>query len=259
MLLEVKDLSVTFRANSYRRSGAASPQALADVSFSVERGTKFGIVGESGSGKSTLARIIVGLLRPTSGEVWLDGAKIRSPEMKPRVIPRRIQMVFQDPFGSLDSSQKIIDSLIEPLRANGLAKRKEDAEAGVMTLLQEMGIRKELLQRYPHELSGGQRQRVSIARAVLLRPELLILDEPTSSLDVSVQAQILQIIRRLQAELDLTYVLISHDLELVWYMCDKIMVMRQGRIVEIDTRENIYKNATAEYTRELIDSITKTF
>ena len=240
--------------NGFRKRNIT--RALEDISLTVAKGARYGVVGESGSGKSTLARSIVGLVRPNAGEIFFDGQKIRGVEIKPKILPLKIQIVFQDPFGSLDPGQRMMSIMKEPLRVNGLSHSGDDSEDKIVQLFEKMGLSREILDRYPHQLSGGQRQRVSIARAILLRPELLILDEPTSSLDISTQAQIVELVLSLAKEYSFTYMFISHNLELVWYMCERICVMQRGRIVEIADRDEIFQNPKTEYTRQLLQAAT---
>lgn len=253
-LLSVKNLSVTFQSNALFRS-VKRLEALKDVSLDVVSGERFGIAGESGSGKSTLARAIVGLIKPKSGEVWIEGTQIRSAKHWKNIYPRMIQMVSQDPYGSLDPGQRVINSMLEPLVVNKMLTNKEQAIENVRSLFQTIGLRVELLEHYPHQLSGGQRQRVAIARALLLEPKLLLLDEPTSSLDVSTQAQIVDLLNRLQQKQKFTYMFISHNLELLWHVVDRIAVIQRGRIVEVGDREQIFSSPKDDYTKQLVSSI----
>ncbi len=254
-ILEIKDLKVSYRSNDLFGS-SDSIHALRGISLQVPQKARFGIVGESGSGKSTIAKVVVGLVQPTEGEVFLEGERIRGANTKSRILASKIQVVFQDPYGSLDPGQKILDSLYEPLRANSISKSKSETLVNISVLFEEMGLSPELLTRYPHELSGGQKQRVCIARAVLLHPRLLILDEPTSSLDLSTQAQISKLIQSAALEYGFTYIFISHNLELVAYMCDTICVMRNGLVVEIKDRDEIFRHPENPYTRELVDAVS---
>ncbi|MDG6994891.1 MAG: ABC transporter ATP-binding protein [Nitrososphaerota archaeon] len=253
--LEIKDLHVRYHTKSlFGRS--ESFDALKGINLQVPSGSRFGIVGESGSGKSTIARVLVGLVQPNEGEVFFEGMKIRGRNMKSSVLPTKIQVVFQDPYGSLDPGQKIFDALYEPLRVNKIASSKLEANKRISELFQKMGLAIDLLTRFPHELSGGQRQRVCIARAVLLRPALLVLDEPTSSLDLSTQAQIAELIKHVASDYNFTYIFISHNLELVGYMCDTICVMRNGQVVEIGDKNRILNSPGSTYTKELIEALS---
>ncbi|MDG6904954.1 MAG: ABC transporter ATP-binding protein [Nitrososphaerota archaeon] len=253
-ILSVRNLSVTFQSNALFRS-VTRLEALKDVSIDVASGERFGIAGESGSGKSTLARAIVGLVRPKSGEVWIEGTQIRSPKHWKKIHPRLIQLVSQDPYGSLDPGQRVISSMIEPLIVNKMITEKEQAIENIKSLFQTIGLRIELLEHYPHQLSGGQRQRVAIARAILLEPKLLLLDEPTSSLDVSTQAQIVDLLNKLQQKKKFTYMFISHNLELLWHVVDRIAVIQKGRIVEVGDKEQIFSSPKDDYTKLLVSSI----
>jgi dipeptide transport system ATP-binding protein len=225
--------------------------AVRDVSFSLDKGKTLAIVGESGSGKSTLARILTMIDRQTSGELFIDGLPIDiaktgvTHEMR-----RKVQMVFQNPYGSLNPRQKIGDVLAEPLLLNTkmpVAERRDRA----MQMLVKVGLGTEHFNRYPHMFSGGQRQRIAIARALMLNPSLLVLDEPVSALDLSVQAQILNLLADLQDEFGLTYVFISHDLSVVRYIADDVMVMYLGEVVEYGSRESVFAAPQHAYTQQL--------
>ncbi|MGN6131301.1 MAG: ATP-binding cassette domain-containing protein [Nocardioidaceae bacterium] len=242
----------------YRRPRAslmhASPpvHALRGVSFDVAPGERFGIVGESGCGKSTLLRILAGLDRPTTGSVEIDGRDIaRMRERDMRFVRERLQLVFQDPMGSLDPRMRVRDIIAEPLVAQGKGNRR----ARVAELLEAVGLRPEAADRYPHQFSGGQRQRISIARALAPGPEILVADEAVSALDVSVRAQVLNLITDLVDELSLTLVFVSHDLSVVSHVCDRVAVMNAGEIVECGPTEQIYEDAQHPYTRNLIAAI----
>jgi len=229
--------------------------AVNDVSFQIDRGTTYALVGESGSGKSTIARMAVGLLAPTQGSVTIDGNNLNSSTLNAeqrQALRRRIQMVFQSPFASLNPRWKVKDILAEPLRAFNLAQGRETER--VIELLEQVGLSVSDLKRYPHEFSGGQRQRISIARALASEPEFIICDEPTSALDVSVQAQVLNLLKQLQRELGLTYLFITHDLAVVATMARKIGVLQSGKLVEEGDTVEMLNNPTTEYTRMLIDS-----
>jgi len=231
--------------------------AVSDVSFDIERGTTFALVGESGSGKSTIARMAVGLLPPTSGTVTIDARDLndRNLEFSERqALRRRIQMVFQSPYASLNPRWRVSAILAEPLRAFGLVAEGQDENARVKELLEQVGLAASDARRYPHEFSGGQRQRISIARALASEPDFIICDEPTSALDVSVQAQVLNLLKQLQRELGLTYLFITHDLAVVATMASRIGVLQSGRLVEEGQSEAIFQNPQTDYTRMLIDS-----
>ncbi|CAH0276828.1 Oligopeptide transport ATP-binding protein OppF [Agrobacterium fabrum] len=231
--------------------GAKTVQALKGIDFAVERGKTLAIVGESGSGKSTLARIIA-LIDPASGgELKIDGKPVDIARRRPDTQMRsKVQMVFQNPYGSLNPRQKVGDVLMEPLIINTkipAAERRERAEA----MLVKVGLGPEHFNRYPHMFSGGQRQRIAIARALMLNPALLILDEPVSALDLSVQAQVLNLLRDLQEEFELTYVFVSHDLSVVRYIADDVLVISKGEAVEQGSREELFANPKHPYTRQL--------
>lgn len=230
-------------------------KAVDDVNFEVYKGETLGIVGESGSGKSTIARLITRLIEPTEGEIYFrdqDLTQVTKAEMKG--FRRVIQMVFQSPYGTLDPRKTIGYSLMEPYLIHGVGT-PEERRADVNRLLELVGLPESVVHKYPHEFSGGQLQRINIARAVSLRPEVIICDESVSALDVSVQAQILNLLNRLQKELGLTYVFISHDLNVVRYMCDRIAVMHHGKVVELGTAEEVYERPQAEYTKSLLRAI----
>ena len=231
--------------------GAKTVQALKGIDFAVERGKTLAIVGESGSGKSTLARIIA-LIDPASGgELKIDGKPVDISRRRPDTQMRsKVQMVFQNPYGSLNPRQKVGDVLMEPLVINTkipAAERRERAEA----MLVKVGLGPEHFNRYPHMFSGGQRQRIAIARALMLNPALLVLDEPVSALDLSVQAQVLNLLRDLQEEFELTYVFVSHDLSVVRYIADDVLVISKGEAVEQGSREELFANPKHPYTRQL--------
>lgn len=237
--------------------GKGSVRAVDAVSFEVEEGETFGLVGESGSGKSTLGRCILRLIEPTSGRIWFDGldlTTLNGGEL--RRVRRRMQIVFQNPFGSLNPRMTIRATVAEPLRVHGGLTRA-DADDRVPELLRRVGLHKEVLGKYPHELSGGQCQRVAIARALTLEPKFLVLDEPTSSLDVSVQAQIVNLLRELQAKLGLTYLFITHDLSLVSYLADRVAVMYLGKIIETGGALEVLEGGLHPYTRALRSAVPR--
>ncbi|MBL8328851.1 MAG: ABC transporter ATP-binding protein [Rubrivivax sp.] len=229
--------------------------ALEDVSFELRRGRSLGIVGESGSGKSTLARLVMALEPPTAGRVWLDGQDLHA--LDARALRRAragVQMVFQDPYGSLDPRRTVQQTVAEPLALLQGAGRAEQlrrcAEA-----LEAVGLSAADGARYPHEFSGGQRQRIAIARALITRPRLIVADEPVSALDVSVQAQVLNLMQDLQDQFGLTYLLISHDLSVIDLVCDEVIVLQHGRIVERGTADELFRQPREDYTRRLIEAV----
>jgi ABC-type oligopeptide transport system ATPase subunit len=226
--------------------------AVDEVSIGVDRGRTLGIVGESGSGKTTLGRMIVGLVPMTAGEVLLDGRDTRA--LGKRELNGRIQYVFQDPYSSLNPRRTVGAAIAVPLqRLVGLERAARATR--VAQLMSHVGLRPELVDRYPHELSGGQRQRIGIARALAAAPEVIVLDEPVSSLDVSIQAQILALLRELQAELSLTYLFISHDLAVVESVCDDVVVMYRGKVVEEGERRRLFREPQHEYTQKLLAAV----
>ncbi len=230
-------------------------KAVDGVSLTIKKGETFGLVGESGSGKSTLGRLIIRLLKPTSGTILYNGVDITfSGEKELRPLRKKMQIVFQDPYSSLHPKMKILDIVGEPLRIHTEMK-KEEIEDKVGKTLEKVGLKPEYMYRYPHEFSGGQRQRISIARALVMDPEFIVLDEPTSALDVSVQAKILNLLKDLKERLNLTYLLISHNIAVIDYMSDRIGVMYLGKIVEMAERDKLIRRPLHPYTRALLSSI----
>ncbi len=236
------------------RRGRRKVVALNDVSLTLERGETFGVVGESGCGKSTLARLLVGLEAPTSGTLQINGEFVRLRERGDnRSLARKIQLVFQDPFSSLDPRLTVEKALKEVLHVHGL--HPDNEEARVSELLSMVGLTGRFAARYPHELSGGQAQRVAIARALAVEPEILVLDEPTSALDVSVRAEIVNLLVRIQDELSLTYIFVSHDLSMVRHISDQIAVMYLGKIVEFGRYDQVFDTPLHPYTSALEEAI----
>lgn len=226
-------------------------KAVDDVSFKIRKGETLGLVGESGSGKTTLARMILGLIKPTENTIYLNNEDIfKASGKEVKEIRKKMGIVFQDPLASLNPRSTIRESLRRPMVVNGISKK--DIDEIIKETVKNVNLREELLDRYPHQLSGGQLQRVSVARAVVLRPEFLVLDEPTSALDVSVQAQILNLLLDLQEQYNLSYLFISHDLNVVRFISDRIAVMYLGKLMEIGSVEEIFNNAKHPYTQGLI-------
>ncbi len=247
VLLDARNLTKTFKAPN------GQVQAVTDVSLQIYKGETLSLVGESGCGKSTLGRLLIRLLELDSGSVRFGTTELTELKKKElRKFRQHMQLIFQDPYASLDPRFTIAKSICEPLRAAGYSQKEQ--QEMVLDLAQKTGINPEHLGRYPHQFSGGQRQRVGIARAIALRPELVVCDEPVSALDVSIQAQTLNLLRQLQRELQLTYLFISHDLSVVHYISDRVCVMFLGRICEIGTTEEIYAHPRHPYTKFLLNA-----
>ncbi len=255
VLLRVETVYLQFETKSaFWKKNRRYVKASDNVSFCINEGETFGLVGESGSGKSTIARIIAGLHTPDSGQVFFGGTDVSSLTPKQRQpFRRQIQMVFQNPYTSMNARMKIRDIIAEPIRFHHLASSEQQITGIVNDLLDHVGIGKNAGVKFPHEFSGGQRQRISIARALATRPRLLICDEPTSALDVSVQAQILNLLKDLQDELGLTLLFISHDLPVIRQMCDRVGVMKQGVLIETGETERLFNHPGNPYTRQLIN------
>jgi peptide/nickel transport system ATP-binding protein len=220
-----------------------------DVSFTIRRGETLGLVGESGSGKSTVARMLLGLIEPTAGDIRYDGMDLRSASRgEMRAMRRRMQVVFQDPYAALNPKMRVREILAEPFEIHGERWTGERLRG----MLREVGMDESVLGRYPHEFSGGQRQRINIARALALRPEFVVLDEPVSALDVSVAAQVVNLLKELQRVHGLTYLFISHSMPLVRYLCDRVAVMQRGRLVEMGDAVAVCDQPREEYTKALI-------
>ncbi|GAB3052917.1 ABC transporter ATP-binding protein [Virgibacillus ainsalahensis] len=253
--LDVKDLKVYFpiKGGILNRT-LGHIKAVDGVSFTIEEGKTYGLVGESGSGKTTTGRAIIGLENITSGQVTLEGTDITDKKSKTLDIRKDIQMIFQDPYSSLNPRKRVLDIVAEPIRNFEKLSRQQEKKR-VQELLEMVGLSRESALKYPHEFSGGQRQRIGVARAIALKPKLIIADEPVSALDVSVQAQVLNFMQDIQKELNLTYLFISHDLGIVKHMCDDIAIMYKGRYVEQGTNIDIFNNPQHIYTKRLIAAI----
>jgi len=254
-VLEVRDLKRDYVTSGGFLKPAKVTHAVKGVSFTLEKGKTLAVVGESGCGKSTLARMITLIDPPTAGEIRIDGIPASAAHVT-KELRQKVQIVFQNPYGSLNPRQKIGDVLSEPLLLNtdmSAAARRDKA----MAMLTKVGLQPEHFNRYPHMFSGGQRQRIAIARALMLNPSFLVLDEPVSALDLSVQAQILNLLKDLQDEFGLTYVFISHDLSVVRYIADEVMVMYFGDVVEHGTREQLFTDPQHAYTRTLFAATPK--
>ncbi len=256
-LLEVKNLKTHFpiKKGAFFTKTVATVKAVDGVSLTLKQGEVLGLVGESGCGKSTLGRSILRLIEPTEGEVSFEGKKISdySDNELQKVRPQ-FQMIFQDPYASLDPRMTVFDALSEPLLAHKIVPKNEVADE-VQRLMKLVGLAPRFIHKYPHEFSGGQRQRIAIARALALRPKLIIADEPVSALDVSIQSQILNLLNDLRKELNLTMIFISHDLGVIKYLCDRVAVMYLGKIVELTTTDELFKNPVHPYTQALLSAI----
>jgi oligopeptide transport system ATP-binding protein len=256
-LLEVSNLSIWFpRKSSFLRRTTGHVKAVTDVSFSIPGGKTVGLVGESGSGKTTVGLAILNLVRSTRGNISFRGREIANlPEKQFRPLRRQIQMIFQDPFGSLNPRWSILQIVSEPLQVHFPALSRSQREEKTADLLRKVGLKPEQRHRFPHEFSGGQRQRIGIARALAVEPTLIICDEPVSALDVSVQAQIVNLLQDLQDEMEISYLFIAHDLAVVEHLSDDVLVMYRGQIVEAASAEEIYRDPKNEYTRKLLASV----
>ncbi|MCM2322572.1 MAG: dipeptide ABC transporter ATP-binding protein [Oligoflexia bacterium] len=256
-LVSVRDLVKRFpvKGGFFSRE-VASVKAVSGVSFDIRRGETLGLVGESGCGKSTLGRCILRLLEPTSGQVFFKGRDITHlPAGELRALRRNMQIIFQDPYASLNPRMTVEDILGEPLDIHRICATRDDRRKRILQLLDLCGLRREAVSRYPHEFSGGQRQRICIARALAVEPEFIVCDEPVSALDVSIQAQIVNLMQDLQKELKLTYLFIAHDLKIVEHISTEVAVMYLGQIVERAPAEELYANPKHPYTRALLSAI----
>jgi len=251
-LVELRNLTKVFSSESLLGISSGEVRAVDDVSLTIERGETLGLVGESGSGKSTLGRLVLRLIEPTSGEIFFGGKDVlQATGSEMRRLRRDMQIIFQDPFGSLDPRMRVQDVLAEPFQVHEKFT-DEEIRGKTSELLRAVGLDASALQRYPHEFSGGQRQRVGIARALALRPKLIVADEPVSALDVSVGAQIVNLLARLQREFALTYLFISHSMPVVRYLSTRIAVMRHGKLLEVGTAEQVTTQPRHDYTRSLL-------
>lgn len=259
VLLEVNNLKTWFpvKGGIFGRT-QSHVKAVDDVSFVVHKGETLGLVGESGCGKTTLGRTILRLQKATSGDVKFDGISVMDQDKESmRKLRSRMQIIFQDPYSSLNPRMTVGDIITEPMSIHGVGEHKKDRFSIAQELMDKVDLKPQHLNRYPHEFSGGQRQRICIARAIAIKPDFIICDESVSALDVSVQAQVLNLLQDLQQEMGLTYIFISHDLSVVNYISDRVGVMNQGKIVELDTAETIYKNPQRNYTKRLLEAIPK--
>ena len=252
-LLEVKNLKQYFPIDKN-----SVVKAVDDITFHIYEGETFGLVGESGSGKSTTGRAIIRLYDPTAGEIIFDSKNISNHKLDKDVkafVNKNMQMIFQDPMACLNPRMTVMDIIAEGLDIHGLCKNKEERTKTVYELLRTVGLNEQHAGRYPHEFSGGQRQRIGIARSLAIQPKFIIADEPISALDVSIQAQVVNLLRKLQKEKGLTYLFIAHDLSMVKYISDRIGVMHHGKLVELTTSEELYANPLHPYTKSLLSAI----
>ena len=256
-LLDVQDLVKHFPVGGgFFGRPAGMVRAIDGVSFSIRRGETLGLVGESGCGKTTTGRCILQLERPTSGRIVFEGVELGElSEEQLRAVRRRMQVIFQDPYSSLNPRMTVGDMLAEPIKVHGIVRDAAKRNARVHELLAQAGLLPQHARRYPHQLSGGQRQRVGIARALAMEPSLIICDEPVSALDVSIQAQIINLLEDLQARLGLTYLFIAHDLSVVRHISNRVVVMYLGKIVEVADRKSVYENPVHPYTRALLSAV----
>jgi len=255
ILLDVKGLKKYFPARGAGSSGRNMLKAVDDLTFHINRGETFGLVGESGCGKSTTGRSIVRLYDVTDGEIHFAGHNIANKnERQLKPFRKRMQTIFQDPYSSLNPGMNVAQLISEPMEIHGIGS-KQDRRDTVLELLEKVGLKAEHAQRYPHEFSGGQRQRISIARALSVRPEFILCDEPISALDVSVQAQVVNMLEDLQAEFGLTYLFIAHDLSMVRHISDRIGVMYLGKLVELAPSDELYDHPAHPYTQALLEAI----
>lgn len=254
-LIRIENLKKYFEVRKSLLSKPIYVRAVDDVSFEIEKGSIFAVVGESGSGKSTLGRTVIKLIEPTSGRILYDGCDITKLSKKDFLeYRRRMQIVQQDPYNSLHPRKLVKDIIGEGLKIH-FKMRSDEIYCRIKEILEMVGMREEHMFRYPHEFSGGQRQRIAIARALVLKPEFLVLDEPTSALDVSVQARVLTLLKELREKFNLTYMFITHNLAVVDHMATHVSVMYLGKIMEIGSKEDIFERASHPYTKALLDSI----
>lgn len=257
-LLEVRDLKVHFQlpGTLLKPRSGGSVKAVDGISFHLNKGETLGLVGESGCGKSTTGMAVLRMTPVTEGEIRIEGEDItrfKGSDLRP--LRRRMQMIYQDPFGALDPRMRVLDIIGEPLKVHKLVTGRQAYRKEVLRLMELVGLLPDMCERYPHEFSGGQRQRIGIARALAARPDVIICDEPVSALDVSIQAQIINLLKDLQQELNLTYLFVAHDLAVVRHICDRVMVMYLGHVVEVADSDTLYSNPQHPYTQALLSAI----
>ena len=255
-MIEIKNLKKYFPIKGgFFNSKKGDVKAVENITFKIPEGEILGLVGESGSGKTTLGRSIIRLIEPSEGEIYYNDKNIlKFNEKDMRSLRKEFQIIFQDPYASLDPRKKIFDIISQGLKIH-TNMTKQEIYKKVSSIIKEVGLQEEHLNRYPHEFSGGQRQRIAIARALILKPKILILDEPTSALDITIQNQILDLLQNLQEKYSLSYIFISHDMNVIRSVSDKILVLKTGKLIEYDSAEIIFKSPRSEYTRKLISSV----
>ena len=253
-LLEVEDLTKHFNVSGGIGRAGGTVRAVDGVSFAIRRGETLGLVGESGCGKSTTGRVILRLIEPTAGKVVFDGQDVFTLDRaRMRALRRRMQIIFQDPYASLNPRMTVGSIVEEGLKIHNLGRPPERREK-VAQILEKVGLRPEHMRRYPHEFSGGQRQRIAIARALIVKPKVVVLDEPTSALDVTIQKQVLQLLAELQRKYGLSYILVTHDIDVVRAMAHRVIVMKDSRVVESGTLEQVIERPKSDYTRRLVEA-----
>ena len=259
-LLSVQNISVDYTSNSFLLPWEKNLtfRAVDNVSFDVLEGETLGMVGETGSGKSTIAKAIINILKISSGEIFFQNNQISNlNEKKIKKFRKEIQMIFQDPLASLNPRMNVGEIISEPLKTHNSKLSKNDINLQVKEIMENVGLLSNQINRYPHEFSGGQCQRIGIARSLILKPKLIICDEPVSSLDVSIQAQVINLLKELQKKYNLTYLFITHDLNIAKHMSDNIMVLQFGKMVEINKSNEVFNNPKEDYTKQLISSIPR--
>jgi peptide/nickel transport system ATP-binding protein/oligopeptide transport system ATP-binding protein len=259
VLLKVEHLKKYYpiKSSSFKKA-KSYVKAVDDVSFEVNVGETFAVVGESGCGKSTMGKSVIRLIEPTEGKIYLDGEDFTALKGKDLIKAReKIKLIFQDPYASLNPRMTVKDIIAEPIDIAKVCKTKEEREARIVEIMNQVGLNLDYMYRYPHEFSGGQRQRIGIARAIALQPKLIICDEPVSALDVSVQAKIINLLKDLQEQLGIAYIFISHDLSVVKHIADRVVVMYLGNVMEIADKKSLFKNPSHPYTQALLSAVPR--
>lgn len=253
IILETKNLSIEYKG--IKENNNSSVKAVDNISIKIYRGEIYALAGESGCGKSSLAKALVRLVKPKSGEIFYDSHSILNQDKASmKNYPKKVQMVFQNPYSSLNPKMKIFDILKEPLDINTNLNKQEKIQT-IQDIIKDVGLKESCLSLYPHEFSGGQRQRIAIARALILNPKLLIADEPVSALDASIQAQIINLLKELKYRKDLTILFISHDMNVIKYLADRVGIMHNGKLIEENFTKTLFKYPKEDYTRKLLDSV----